>query len=188
MRKLKNYFIAFVGVGIFMLANTAFAVSTCQFTNDQLMDEYTRSIMEVCGSSPSGFQGSFAFIEGGLWPIPNNFVLRMDSSQDLTFASMEILTGHDPARILRGSFRVSLRKETRYAANAKLIRSESVEALGRECNFVTSLFHYERALPLLDQTMSIFELHVNETTIAIRDIDQHMIDAMALAYTRLNCR
>lgn len=188
MRNLINYFMSFVGASFLLLTNSTFAGSACQFAHDQVMDEYTRSIMEVCGSSRSGFEGTFAFIEAGLWPIPNNFVLRVDSSQDLTFSSMEILTGYDPTRILRGSLRVSLRKETRYAENAQLISSEAVEALGRECGFVTSLFHYKRVLPLLDQAMSIFELHVNETTIAIRDVDQRMIDAMVLAYVRLNCR
>ncbi|MGY6555446.1 MAG: hypothetical protein ACXIUM_13095 [Wenzhouxiangella sp.] len=164
-----------------------FAATPCDIEKRQAKDEYSRSIADVCNASLMDFKGTFAFVESGLWPVPNYFVLRVDSSPDLNFSSMDILTGSDPLGILRGALRISTRMETKYDGEMTLVESDSVDVLTKDCRVDASLFEYEVELPLADQRMNIFELHINRTIIAIRDFDHRMINAMVLAYVRLNC-
>lgn len=164
------------------------ARTPCDIEKGQLKDEYIRGIVGVCNASRMDFEGTFAFVESGLWPVPNYFVLRADASPDLIFSSMDILTGTDPERILRGALRISTRMETKYDGDVTLVESDSIDVLVEECEVHASLVEYEVELPLAGQRMKIFELHINRTIVTIRDFDHRMLDAMALAFVRLNCR
>lgn len=170
-----------------MLPVVLSATNSCDIEKEQLEDEYVRAIESVCNASRMNFEGTFVFVESGLWPVPNYFLPRVDASPDLSFSSLDILTGTDPARILRGALRISNRTETKYDGDLMLVDSDAIDYLVEACGVNASLFQYEVELPLAGQRIRVFELHFNRTIIAIRDFDNRMIDAMTLAFARLNC-